>query len=176
MRTIEKPKAGEYPEYANMYISLLPEDGLLLQHLKANLESTKKLMKSLPEQKLLHSYAVGKWTIKEVLLHIIDDERIYAYRALRYARADQTPLPGFEQDDFARYSDANSRSIDSMLEEFESVRNATITLFKYLPEESLLRRGTSDGKQATVRAMAYHIAGHEVHHVNIIREKYLSQP
>src|SRR5678816_3886502 len=101
MRTIEKPKDGEFPPYANMYIRLLPGDGLLLKHLQDNFIATKELILSMNEEKLNYRYAENKWTIKEILVHIIDDERIYAYRALRFARNDQTELPGFEQDDLS---------------------------------------------------------------------------
>jgi len=173
MRLIAKPKDEEFPPYARMYIGLLPDDGLLLKHLKDNFIATKELVLSLTEEKLSYRYAENKWTIKEILVHIIDDERIYAYRALCFARNDKTELPGFEQDDYTLYSNANARSIENILEEYEAVRGATITLFNGLPDESLLRMGTANSNKATVRALAYHIAGHELHHLNIIKEKYL---
>ena len=173
MRTIEKPKDGEFPPYADMYIRLVPDDGLLLKHLEDNFIATKELILSLNEEKLNYRYAANKWTIKEILVHIIDDERIYAYRALRFARNDQTELPGFEQDDYTLHSQANTRSLESILGEYEAVRYATIALFNGLPEDAFLRRGTANNNKATVRALAYHIAGHELHHMNIIREKYL---
>ena len=173
MRSIAKPQEGEFPRYANMYIRLMPDDGLLLKHLEDNFIATKELILSLNEEKLNYSYAANKWTIKEILVHIIDDERIYAYRALCFARNDKTELPGFEQDDYALYSRANERSIENIFEEYEALRNATIALFNGLPEDSLLRAGTANNNKATVRAMAYHIAGHELHHMNIIKEKYL---
>jgi len=173
MRTIEKPKDGEFPPYADMYIRLLPDDGLLLKHLEDNFIATKELILSLNEEKLNYRYAANKWTIKEILVHIIDVERIYTYRALRFARNDQTELPGFEQDDYTLHSQANTRSLESILGEYEAVRYATIALFNGLPEDAFLRRGTANNNKATVRALAYHIAGHELHHMNIIREKYL---
>jgi len=173
MRPIVKPKEGEFPPYANMYIQLLPDDGLLLKHLRDNFIAMKQLILSLPEEKLQYTYAQNKWTIKEILVHIIDDERIYAYRALCFARNDKTELPGFEQDDYALYSRANERSIENIFEEYEAVRDSTITLFNGLPEDAFLRMGTANSNKATVRAMAYHIAGHELHHMNIIKEKYL---
>lgn len=173
MKLIEKPKKGEYPPYAKMYIKLVPGDGMVLQHLKNNFVAIKKFILSLPSQKLTYKYAEGKWTIKEMLVHIIDDERIYAYRAMCFARNEKTKLPGFEQDAYAFYSNANERAIKNILEEYEAVRNATITLFNGLTDETLLRKGTANKKKATVRAMAYHIAGHELHHINVIREKYL---
>ncbi|MEK7726872.1 MAG: DinB family protein [candidate division KSB1 bacterium] len=121
----------------------------------------------------MHRYAAGKWTIKETLVHISDDERIYAYRALRFARNDSTELPGFEQDDFARASNANARDLNDILDELATVRNATISLFNSFDEEALLRKGRADGKIMSVRAAAYHIAGHELHHMNIIKARYL---
>ena len=140
MKLIAKPQPGEYAPYASMYISLLPDDGLLLKYLKDNLKSTKDFIQSLPKEKLTYRYAEDKWTIKEVLLHIIDDERIYAYRALRFARNDQTELPGFEQDDYARHSNANARSGKSILQEFTAVRKATLALFAGLPKTPLPER------------------------------------
>ena len=175
MRLIEKPFQGEFPPYASMYIDLLPADGLLLKHLQDNFIATKKLILSLPKEKLNYRYAENKWTIKEVLVHIIDDERIYAYRAMCFARNEKTALPGFEQEDYAKYSGANERGIENILDEYEAVRHSTIALFNGLPEESFMRKGTANNNQATVRALAYHIAGHELHHINIIKEKYLQE-
>lgn len=174
MRKIEKPKDGEFPPYAIMYIKLLPDDGLLLKHLKENFDKTKEFILSLQEEKLTYRYAKNKWTIKEILVHIIDDERIYAYRALCFARNDKTELPGFEQDDYALFSNANERSIENILNEYEAVRNATITLFESFDEAALLRKGIANKNRATVRALGYHLAGHELHHINIIKEKYLN--
>ena len=173
MRIIPKPEPGEFPPYAIMYIKLLPDDGLLLQHLKDNLVATKNLILSLPPERLAYRYANDKWTIKEILVHIIDDERIYAYRAMCFARNEKTELPGFEQDDYAHFSGANEREISSILEEYEAVRNSTIALLNGLPEEAFLRAGTANNNRVTVRALANHIAGHELHHINIIKEKYL---
>lgn len=173
MRSIAKPIVGEYPPYAEMYMKYLPDDGLLLQHLQDNYNIVKNLIFSLPEEKLYYRYAPGKWTIKEVLVHIIDDERIYAYRTLCFARNEQTPLPGFEQDDYARYSGANERELSTIFDEYEAVRQATITLFNGLPEEALTRSGMANNNRATVRALGYHIAGHELHHLHIIRQHYL---
>jgi len=173
-RVIEKPQAGEYPAYAGRYISLLPNDGMILKHFAENLASTKKFIASIPRTRLLHRYAEGKWTIKEILGHLVDDERIYVYRALRFARNDSTELPGFEQDHFARYSEANKRDVGDLLDEFTLVRRATIAFFQSLDDAALLRSGMADGKRSSVRALAYHIAGHELRHMNIIRELYLT--
>ena len=115
-----------------------------------------------------------EWTIKEILVHMIDDERIYCYRALRFAGNDKTELPGFEQDEYVPYSGANNRELEAIIEEFISVRNATITFFESLDEDALTRKGVGSGNIMSVRAAAYHIAGHELHHINSIKENYLS--
>lgn len=174
MKRIEKPNVGEYPPYANIYIGLLPDDGLVLKYLADNLESTVSLVQCLKEEKLLYRYAENKWTIKEILVHIIDDERIYVYRALRFARGDNTVLPGFEQDEYASQSGANERAISNILNEYIAVRKSTLCFFEGLDEPALIKSGIADGKHATVRALVYHIAGHEVRHMNIIKERYLT--
>ena len=175
MRIIHKAKKGDYPEYAEMYMKLLPADGFLLKHLKDNFLMVRTFIYSLPEEKLVHRYAPGKWSIKEILVHIVDDERIFAYRALRFARNEKQNLIGFDQDAYAFYSKADERELDNIFDEYEAVRNATIALFNGLPEESFDRmgHGTGTANDATVRALAYHIAGHELHHINFIKENYL---
>lgn len=175
MRLIHKAKQGDYPAYAEIYMKWLPDDGLILQHLEDNFQSVKQFIYSLPEEKLYYRYQPGKWSIKEILVHIVDDERIFSYRALRFARNEKNNLIGFDQDEYAKYSEADQRSLDSIFEEYEAVRNATIALYKGLPEDSLDRMGHGTGtfNDATVRALVYHIAGHEQHHINFIKEHYL---
>jgi uncharacterized damage-inducible protein DinB len=175
MKIIAKAKKGDYPAYAEMYMKLVPDDGLILQHLKSNFQVVKEFIYSLPGEKLFYRYDKGKWSIKEILVHIVDDERIYAYRALRFARNEKLNLTGFDQDSYALYSEADKRELDSIFEEYEAVRNSTIALFNGLPGNSLDRmgRGTASANDATVRALLYHIAGHELHHLNIIKEKYI---
>lgn len=172
---IQKPGKAEYPPYSEIYMELVADDGMLLQHMKDNFVKIKTFIYGLPEEKLCLRYAEGKWSIKEVLVHIVDDERIFAYRALRYARFDQTELHGFEQDDYAFYSGADKRSLESIFDEYEAVRNSTIAMFNGFPEEAFLRSGASVGNvnNRTVRALAYHIAGHELRHIKIIKERYL---
>lgn len=172
-KIIPKPLEGEYAPYTIMYIGLLPDDGLVLKHLQDNLEKVKSLILPLPEEKLITPCAEGEWTIKEILGHIIDDERIYAYRALRFARNDSTELPGFEQDDYVIYSGANERSLDDIFQEYTAVRLATIALFNSLDDAALTRAGVANGNIMSVRAAAYHIAGHELHHLNSIKQNYL---
>jgi len=179
-RKISKPQTGEYPAYSHIYMDLLQDDGLILKHLHDNFFKLRELIYALPEEKLYYRYAENKWTIKEILVHLVDDERIFSYRALRYARNDATPLHGFEENNYARYSHANERSLDSIFEEYWAVRQATILLFQNLPEGSFMRSGEAidiDGvikNRRTVRTLAYHIAGHELRHINIIKERYLN--
>ena len=179
-RNIPKPDKSEYPAYSHIYFDLLKDEDSVLSLLYENAFKLRKFIYSLPEDMLTFRYAEGKWTIKEILVHLIDDERIFAYRALRYARNDNSPLHGFDQDHYANYSQANHRSLESIFEEYQSVRNSTILLFQYLPEEALLRRGSGLDEhnniinERTVRALAYHIAGHELRHIKIIKERYLN--
>jgi uncharacterized damage-inducible protein DinB len=173
-RPITKPLPDEYPAYAEMYLKCLPEGEMILEHLKEQIKKTRQFVEDIPAEKWDYVYTPGKWTIKEVLVHIIDDERIYAYRALRFGRGDATPLPGFEQNDYVPYSKANGRSIKSILKEYGSVRKATLTLFRSFTEEDLLRRGTANNHAYSVRGLLYHLAGHELHHLKILKEKYLA--
>ncbi len=173
MKSVPKPRPNEYDPYALMYIKLLPDDGLVLQHLEENAQMIQNFLLSLPKEKWEHRYAPGKWTIKEILLHIIDDERIYAYRALRFARNDTTELPGFDQDPYALHSKANERSIESLIEEYIAVRGSTLALFQHLPDDAWTRGGKANNHYVTVRALIYHLAGHELHHLNISNERYL---
>jgi uncharacterized damage-inducible protein DinB len=177
-RTIEKPEEGEYPAHAHIYIDLLPSDGLILQHLENNLKSTKKFIASIPKARLLHRYAEGKWTIKEILGHLVDDERIYVYRALRFARNDSTELPGFDQDHYAQYSvlfrsePAGDRGSSKRI---YFARQSTAAFFNSLDDAALMRTGVAEGNRASMRALTYHIVGHELRHMNIIKERYLQQ-
>jgi uncharacterized damage-inducible protein DinB len=172
---IEFPSKTEYPAYAEMYMKFVIKDGSLLKQLKNNIEKTKELVASLTEEELNFKYSENKWSIKEVLVHIIDDERIYAYRALAFARNDKTNLPGFEQEDYTLYSNAQARTIDNIMKEYEAVRMATITLFNGFSTKGLMRLGTANENKTSVRALGYHIAGHELHHIKIIIERYLNK-
>jgi hypothetical protein len=178
-RKIQRPEKSEYPDYSQSYFDLVQTDDNILEELYNNFIKLKELIYSLPPDKLNYRYAKHKWTIKEILLHNIDDERIFTYRALCYARNDKTLLPGFEEKDYAIYSLANERSLDSIFDEYWNVRLSTLKLFQYLPEEAFMRKGSmigDDGKPAnerTVRALIYHIAGHELNHIKVIKERYL---
>ena len=173
MQKIQKPGEGEYAPYALTYISLVPPDGLVIKHLHDNLINTKALIQSFPLEKLGVRWAQGEWNIKEILIHIIDTERIFSYRALRFARNDATVLAGFEQDAYVPYSRANERSSTDLLEEYSAVRKATLTLLNSLSGEALARIGVVGESKVSVRALAWMITGHEIHHVNSIRENYM---
>jgi uncharacterized damage-inducible protein DinB len=173
MRFIAKPGPGDYPDYAEMYMKLLPAETDILGHLGKSFLQVREFIYALPPERLVHRYRKNKWSIKEILVHLVDDERIYAYRALRFARNEKVDLPGFDQDVFAYYSDADNRALDNIFSEYEAVRLATIALFNGLPENSLDRVGRADNNEATVRALVWHIAGHELHHIHFIKENYI---
>jgi len=173
MKTIKKPPDTEFQANEEIYAKVVPDDGLLVEHLLSNLHATTKFIHSIPVNRLLHSYAEGKWTIKEIVMHLIDMERIYSYRMLRFARNDQTILPGFDAEKYILSSDANERHISDLLNEFEAVRYSTIALLNWFADAVLLRTGVMNGHAVSVRALAYHIAGHELHHLGVIRERYL---
>jgi len=172
---IEFPSQNEYPVYAEMYMQLVKKDGSLIEQLKTSLERTKNLINNLSSEQLDYRYEKNKWSIKEVLVHIIDDERIYGYRALSFARNDKTNFPGFEQDDYNLNSDTSERTIENIMEEYEALRLSTITLFNGLSEKSLKRIGIANGNKASARALGYHILGHDLHHIKIIEDLYLKR-
>jgi len=174
IKSIAKPAEGDYAPYTIAYIGLVPDDGQVLRHLEDNLQVMIDLVRGIPEDKLAWSFAEGEWTVKEILMHVIDSERIFGYRTLRIARNDTTPLPGFEQDDYVPYSYANERSLDDILDEYAAVRRATLTLLHSLHEDDLARVGTTSGFRTTVQALVYIITGHEMHHINSIRDNYAS--
>jgi hypothetical protein len=170
--TISRPDATEYAPYYGKYIELVPAGDLIIT-LSQQINDTSTLLRGLSEAQAETRYAPGKWSIKEVLGHVIDTERVMSYRALRIARADETPLPGFEQDDYVRAANFDSRTLANLLEEYMAVRAATVALFRNLEATAIARRGTANNVPVTVRALAYIIAGHERHHVNVLRTKYL---
>ena len=170
--TIPKPGVNEYAPYYGRYIELIPEGGVL-ETLDRQHDTTMSLLRGISDERGLHRYAPGKWSIKEVVGHVVDFERIFSYRALRFARADQTPLPGAEQDDYVKAADFDRRRMMELASEFHHLRQATLLLFRSLDEEALSRRGTASGVEISVRALAYLIAGHERHHTEILKTKYL---
>jgi hypothetical protein len=168
---VARPLPDEYAPYYEKYVSLISGEDIL-GALEAQRVQTGQLLAARSEREGNFRYAPGKWSVKEVIGHLSDSERIFSYRALRIARGDETPLPGFEQDDYVVSGGFNTRTLADMAEEFAVVRVATITLLQSLSEEAWKRRGTASDNPVTVRAMAYIIAGHELHHRKILDEKY----
>ncbi len=166
-----RPKPGDYAPYALKYIVLVPE-GDILDALAGQLKQTVTLFSGRSERDGCFRYAPDKWSVKEVVGHVADTERIFAYRAMRIARGDQTPLAGFEQDDYVRAARFGDRKLADIVEEYADVRRASLALFRSLGEEAWLRRGIASDNPVTVLAHAYLIAGHELHHRKILEERY----
>jgi len=168
--TNQRPQPGEYGSYYQKYVDKVPNlDILKVLEDPAHMNQ----IEAIPEDKWLHRYAEGKWSIKESILHLIDTERVFAYRALRVARMDKTPLPGFDQDDFVPTSKADGRSKASLIAEYRAVRQATVSLLSTLGEEELSYVGTASDSPITARALSYLIAGHQIHHIELFKERYL---
>ena len=171
--SVVRPEAGEYAPYYDRYISLIPGTEIL-----ATLESQRRQMMLLlsgrDEADGDFRYAPEKWSAKQVLGHVCDTERIFAYRTLRVARGDRTPIEGFEQDDYVRNGPFVQLPISDIIDDYIAVRRATLTLLRNLDEPAWTRRGIANKNEVSVRALAYIIAGHELHHRRILEEKYFS--
>lgn len=161
------------PPFYKGYVKLVEQPDIL-QALRISGYRTMELIHSIPEAKKDFSYGEGKWTIREVLCHMVDAERIFAYRALRFARNDKTPLAGFDEKEYAPYLNATSRSLRQIADEMQHLRSTSVYLFEGFSEEMLKRKGTANNNEMSVGALGFVIAGHEIHHCNILRERYLS--
>ena len=168
-----RPSPTEYAPYFEKYTSLVQGNNIIAS-LTNQIQNTRALLKGLSEDQGNFRYAPDKWSIKEVIGHLIDTERIFAYRALRFARHDQTHLSSFDENAFVTNSNYTSRHLAGIAEEFDVVRQNSVYLFKNLDQDIWLRSGPVSDYQITVRALAYVIAGHELHHLNIIRSRYLN--
>jgi hypothetical protein len=170
---IARPEPGEYAPYYDRYISLVSDNDIL-----TTLESQRRqmllLLSGRDEADGDFRYAPDKWSMKEVLGHVCDTERIFAYRALRISRGDRTPIEGFEQDDYVRNGPFAHRPLAELIEDYIAVRRATLTLLRNLDEQAWMRRGTANNNEVSVRAIAYTTAGHELHHRRILEEKYFA--
>lgn len=164
---------NEFNFFYATYLNALDENDNLMTALIAGKEWFSSFVQDLNEEQLTYSYGEGKWSIAEVLVHIIDTERIFQYRAFRISRNDMTPMPGFEQDDYIMESESNQRSKEDILSEYLSVRNASIRLFEGMTEAKLKRIGTASGMPWSVAALGLVISGHQEHHASILRERYL---
>jgi uncharacterized damage-inducible protein DinB len=169
--TIARPEPGEYAPYYDRYISLIAGTDIL-ETLDAQRRQTMLLLSGRDESDGDFRYAPDKWSAKEVLGHVCDTERIFTYRALRIARGDQTPLPGFEQDEYVKNGPFAKAALEEIIEDYIAVRRATLTLLRNLDEAAWARRGVASKNEVSVRALAYMIAGHEFHHRRILEEKY----
>lgn len=174
MKKIQKPDGIEYALYYEQYLENISPETHLLNSLKANAKTITELYKSLPADKLLYRYADGKWTMKDILMHLIDVERVFVYRAMRFARKDRTPLPFFDENEFAKNALADKLSLARLLKEYNSNRNVTIAFFNNLNAKQLKETGIASQAAMSVRACAWIIYGHELHHRRIIHERYLS--
>jgi len=167
-----RPEATEFPSFYAGYVGSV-RDGDIRDIVREGKEELAATLGSIPESRGEYAYAEGKWSIKTVIGHMIDAERIFSYRALRISRGDKTPIEGFEQDDYVRNASFERRSVADLLAEFETVRRATVFLFRSLDAQAWSRRGIASQNEVTVRALAYIIAGHELHHMEVLRQKYL---
>ena len=171
---IQRPAEGEYLPYYGRYVSLVPEGDILAILARQN-EATLALLRGLAESQGGYRYAPEKWSIKELVGHVTDAERIFADRALRFARHDQTLLPGFEENDYVKNGDFDRHSLADLTAAFGDVRRATLSLFRMMAPEATLRRGKANNAEISVRALAYVIAGHELHHMGVLRTRYLEE-
>jgi hypothetical protein len=162
-------------EYASFYATYIKaiENVELIEELEISLHDFIKFVQNIPMDKFDFRYAEGKWTIKDIIQHLIDAERVFSYRALRISRNDKTPLPGFEENDYVDNTNANGRSIQDLLTEFSAVRHSSLLLFKSFSDEQLTRIGIASGQDVSVRAIGFIIIGHQKHHQKVFAERYL---
>ena len=172
MMTQKRPDKGDYALYFEKYVALVPS-GDFLEILEGQQRELVRLLSPLTDQQAEFRYAPGKWSIKETLGHVNDAERIFAYRLLRIARGDQTPLSSFEQDGYILTGNFSARTLSDLLQEFSTVRAASVSLVRSLDDAAWLRRGISSQKEVSALALAFIIAGHERHHRIILEERYL---
>ena len=162
----------EYGDFYSRYISK-SKNTYLFEQLDYGSRQVTDLLQLIDDEQALHRYDEGKWSIKEVIGHMIDTERIMVYRALTFARGDDHKLPGFDQNSYVEAADFNERSLDDLMADYKSVRSSTISLFSSFGDEMLIARGTASGSEFSVRALGFVIIGHEIHHLEILKEKYL---
>lgn len=172
MATITMPERTEAADYYFTYIDKVGR-GDICTMLEAQLGETVGFLRGISDERSLHRYASGKWSIREVVGHVNDAERLFAFRAVWFARGFDSPLPSFDQDVAVASAGSDARSWASLIDEFETIRGASLSFFKTLPTDAWMRRGVASGNSFTVRALAYIVAGHVAHHVGIVRERYL---
>ena len=171
---ITRPARSEYPDYFETYIKLVPGD-TVMKKMQDSILDLQSIVSNIPEEYENFAYAPGKWTVKDVIGHIIDTERIMAYRALRFGRNDHVELPGYDQDIYAPHANYNKRSLYDIAHEFGLVRESSIVLFKNMDEAALNRSGVANKWNMSVRSIVYVISGHELHHLHVLKTKYLPE-
>jgi hypothetical protein len=170
---MKRPKKDESAPFHETYLKVVPARGTAGALLKKTFREINALLAGLPEEKGDYAYQPGKWTIKQVLIHIIDSERVFAYRALTFMRGDRIALPGFNQDVWMEQADVSGRTIGSLLKEWKAVRDNTLFLLEHCTDEQSAFTGTASGWRVSVRAMFFVIIGHHIHHMNVLKERYL---
>ena len=170
---MQRPAPTEYPDFYAGYVGGVP-DGEILTLLRLELDRTSSLLRALTPERASHRYGEGKWSVKEVVGHLIDTERMFGYRAHCFARQDPAPLPGFDQEDYVRSSNAADRPLAELVDELNAVRQSNIALFQSLDDAMWSHRGIGSECEFTVRALAYIVVGHEIHHRSVIEERYLN--
>ncbi len=169
---LSRPAAGEYDEYYDLYVRRVP-DGDILEIIDRQITDTNRFLLGIGEEKAKYRYAPDKWSIKQVAGHLSDIERLFQYRAVAFARNDRTPLPSIDQDDYLSGANFDDRALEDIAEEYRLVRTSGLALFRSFDDEISLRTGTASGFTFTVRSIPYILAGHEIHHVGVIKERYL---
>ncbi|MBS7786635.1 DinB family protein [Flavobacterium sp. CYK-55] len=171
---IKQITSNEYAAYYANYINAVSDEYSLIEELEISVHRLIKFVQNIPMDKFDYRYAEGKWTIKDILVHLMDAERIFSYRALRFARYDATPLASFDEDAYVDVARANERSIQDLLSELAVVRQATLSMFKSFNEQELMQIGTASGQPMSVRALGFVIIGHQNHHQRVFQERYLN--
>ncbi len=170
---LQRPGPDEYDDYYGLYIQQVP-DGDVLETLASEIETTGELIARVPSELETYRYEPGKWSVREVVGHVLDAERVFAQRALWFARASPDALPGMEQDDWAEVSNAGERQLADLFAELKLTRMSNVAMFRSFDDESWLRRGIASGCEFTVRSLPFILAGHEIHHRRVLEERYLS--
>ncbi|OGU27720.1 MAG: damage-inducible protein DinB [Ignavibacteria bacterium GWA2_35_9] len=170
---MKRPSNGDYAPFYAGYIKNVPDD--VIKALEDQLYLTNTFFKAIPADKIDYRYAEGKWSIKEIVGHLIDNERIMSYRALSISRNETQSLPGFDENDYMRESNYSKRNYYDIVDELRKVRESNLPMFKSFSEEILDRRGVANNSEVTVRALLFIIAGHEIHHINIVKERYFNK-
>ena len=171
---MNRPLESEYAPYYQSYIARVTEEEIL-PVLRSQLDELESLLGGVTAERETYRYAPDKWSIREVVGHVADSERVFTYRALRFARGDATPLPGYDEKSWGKVSSAHGRTLASLLDDLVTLRAATLSLFRGFTDGEFARSGVANNAPATVRALTYIVAGHERHHVNVLMERYLSR-